>query len=782
MKNKPLNEATLEARISSVLKNTFPTFESLKIKHQESFTIKFGHHNVTFDKKNTSNHSSRAIYDILLTTNDNKSNLILLELKRENKKITSEDIEQGLSYARLIHPMPPITLLSNGKDHFFYNTFTKELIEKETIDFDFIHTRIDNAFSLALQDFQNTIETLLSKNPSILIQIINDISKNRFKHLKGEISDLTKPICDEFLIKRDYVNNINEKRKEKNLIGLIGSALSGKTNILYDYFISYQNHNNAVYYIDCKEGNYSILQQISNHLTKELKFSINKEKVREWFISSLNYAEISYCFLLDNFDENTSQNIKDEVIELIDIIEGSNNTIIFSIDLINYEAIAKVKFRNYLTIFGDKSFIFTISELNIEEFEKLRIDFYSICKCYFEPGSHFAAEYRQPRIIRLIASSYINSKDDIPELAAFKIIAVPDYELLKMFANNKSFNFEVREIYKKLTKAFIDDRQKQTKNWALNLSAHYGGISLSSIKNVFKSDIEELFKSSLVTKHEIQKNLVVVYPKIPELISFFGINHITELISKEFRESKSVEKTYNKFEKLCAPFINSDNVGVGVLQKLLKSNQYELFSKLIEHLQSLKPTVDKINDGTKIAMLIDEKTNVNIEFQGEDFEEGFISNYFPNLVLSQLAGYPMQLENSAKGKEFDFHLSLILNIANNSTSIIRISNFTFKNMPQIEVFEFDNIGAFLSGRNGIIEPIVQSIQKCFYVIPEQIERLYEYAVEEKLYLVIWRIYLAIRNEINSGNDEISNKAELFINKFNDRFPDLFKELASNNEG
>src|SRR5690606_12850500 len=145
-----------------------------------------------------------------------------------------------------------------------------------------------------------------------------------------------------FIIKRDIVKNINKKRKEKNLIGLIGSALSGKTNILYDYFISYRNHNNAIYYIDCKESNYSIFQQISNHLTRELQFSVNKEKVREWFISSLNYTDTSYCFLLDNFDENSSQYLKDEVTEIIDIIEGSNNTVIFSIDLINYEAIAKV--------------------------------------------------------------------------------------------------------------------------------------------------------------------------------------------------------------------------------------------------------------------------------------------------------------------------------------------------------------------------------------------------------------------------------------------------------
>ncbi len=176
MKNKKLNEATLEERIGSVLKNTFPSFQELKVKHQESFSIKFGHHNVSVDNKEPSNYTSRAIYDILLTTEDEKTNLILLELKREGYTITNDDIEQGISYARLIHPMPPITLISNGTDNYFYNTYSKVKIEKDTIDNEFIHKSIDSAFSLAINDFKQTVEILLNNNPQIISQIINDIS------------------------------------------------------------------------------------------------------------------------------------------------------------------------------------------------------------------------------------------------------------------------------------------------------------------------------------------------------------------------------------------------------------------------------------------------------------------------------------------------------------------------------------------------------------------------------------------------------------------------------
>lgn len=125
------NEATLEARIDRVLTSAFPTFKDVKVEHQKSFSIKFGHHNVKVDLKEPSNYPSRAIFDILLTIE--KKNVILLELKKEGLALTEKDVLQGISYARLLHPMPPLTLISNGIDNHFYNTYTKEIIEATTI-------------------------------------------------------------------------------------------------------------------------------------------------------------------------------------------------------------------------------------------------------------------------------------------------------------------------------------------------------------------------------------------------------------------------------------------------------------------------------------------------------------------------------------------------------------------------------------------------------------------------------------------------------------------------
>ena len=89
-----INEAELEARIDRVLSSVFPTFRSVNVEHQKSFSIKFGHHNVMVDLKEPSSHSSRAIFDILLTVDN--LNIILLELKREGLPLTEDDIELSL--------------------------------------------------------------------------------------------------------------------------------------------------------------------------------------------------------------------------------------------------------------------------------------------------------------------------------------------------------------------------------------------------------------------------------------------------------------------------------------------------------------------------------------------------------------------------------------------------------------------------------------------------------------------------------------------------------------
>jgi hypothetical protein len=780
MNDELLNESTLERRIGTILMNTFPTSRKLKVKQQKSFSVNFGRHKVMVDFKEPSQYNTRAIYDILLTTEDEKVNLILLELKKEGHRISEDDIEQGISYARLIHPMPPITLISNGSDNLFFNTYTKAKIDNDSVDFDFIMSLIDNSFKLALNDFKQTIETLVGRDPKIIVQVINDISASRFESISGELSDLTKPICQDFIIERELTKNLKRKTKEKNLIGIIGHAFSGKTTILYEYYKSYSNNSHAVYYLDCKKAGYSIFQHLANHLTRTLGYHIEKEKVREWLLLSLSRSEnIEFVFLFDNFDNDISEAIKTEIAELVDLLTGTSHSVVFTINLISYKSISKDKYRNYKTFWGSNTHIMDINELSLGEFEKASNLIYHVSDSFFEPGAYFAIEYRHPRILRLLASFCRAECKNLPEGQGLRIIAVPDYETLEILASNNSFGHEMYGLFEKLTIAFIKDRNKKETAY-MRLAAQYGGISFSTIKEVFKDETDNLLSSGFVSKYRLGDGMSIVYPKIPELIAYYGIDYITSLLVKN-HENRSIEDIYLVFEKYCSPFINNDIVGARVLINIGRKRYVDLFNNLVLHLKSLDPSKSSIKDGTKALMIIDEKTSVNINFEGEGFEEGFIGNLFPYLVLSQLAGYPMRTEGSEKDEEYDFHLGLLLDIAECPYLIVRISNFSFNNLPPIKSYEFKNVGTVVCGEAGIIEPIVQSIQKCFYVIPEQIERLYNYAFENRIFQVIWRIYLAIRNEVNVVDKNISKRAQDFLKRFEKEFPDLFKEILEKNK-
>lgn len=780
MNDESLNESTLETRIGTVLKNTFPAFRELKVKQQESFSVNFGKHKVTVDFKEPSQYSTRAIYDILLTTEDEKINLMLLELKKEGHKILEYDIEQGISYARLVHPMPPITVISNGNDNLFFNTYTKVKIEKKSVDFEFIMSLIDNSFKLALNDFKQTIEILVGRDPKIIVQIINDISASRFKSISGELADFTKPICQNFIIERELTKNLKKKTKEKNLIGIIGHAFSGKTNILYEYYRSYSSKSHAVYYLDCKEAGYSIFQHLANHLTKTLGYHIEKGKVREWIILSLSKSEnIEFVFLFDNFDIEVSEALKNEIAELVDLLTDTSHSIVFTINSVSYKSISKDKYRNYKTFWGSKTHIMEISELSMVEFEEAGELIHKVSGSFFEAGAYFAIEYRYPRILRLLASFCGRECKNLPEGQGLRIIAVPDYETLKILASNSSYSHEMYNLFKKLTIAFLKDRNNKDTTY-LRLAAQYGGISFSTIKEVFKNETDSLLNSGFVTKYRLQDGTSIVYPKIPELISYYGIDYITSLLVKN-HENKSIEDIYLDFEKYCSPFINNDIVGARVLINIGVKGYVDLFSNLILYIKTLNPSKSSINDGTKALMIIDEKTSVNIQFEGEGFEEGFIGNFFPYLVLSQLAGYPMITEGSEKYQGYDFHLGLLLDLTECPYLMVRISNFSFNNLPPIKSYEFKDVGTVVCGEAGIIEPIVQSIQKCFYVIPEEIERLYNYAFENRRFQVIWRIYLAIRDNVGIVDENISKRAQDFLTRFEQEFPDLFKEILEKNK-
>lgn len=771
------NEAELTSKIDQVLSIAFPTFEKVNLTHQKSFSIKFGHHNVLIDNREPTNYASRAIYDILLTVGE--THCILLELKREGLELTSDDIEQGLSYARLIHPMPPVTLISNGKGNLFYNTFTKAKIDTETIDFDLIKNLIQNSFQLATNDLKDAVNLLLNKDPKLFASAINSISQNKFITKTGEIGEFSKPICADFIIPLSLVDKIYDSfSKEQELLGIIGPAFSGKTNILYQFYEKFsKKENHFVLYLDVSDYNYSLLQQLANSFAATFNNAVTKDKIREWLIIALSTkSDFKFFLLLDNLSNDIHAEIRSEIVELIDIFKGTNHRILFTTDEFNYTRLALVEHRTYRTVFGEGTKIFELDELTDEEYEKANLLLFEKFRASIELGGHSTADYRKLRILRNLA--YLYDARGETEGKYVKIPAIPNLDLLNAFASNKTYPKSANSLYKKLAYCFHHEAKVRGNNSDINLIASgSGAITLNSFKKHFPEYLEELINSSLVVLRDNKDDTKLIIPKVPELLAVHSINIVSQSLVT-YPKPKNTSQITKFFIETITPLPYSDIVGCGVLLALGRQNHIELFSKIIIELLKMPPKIVKIQAGTKAKMYIEDIGHVTFNFE-DDYDEGsFISDPLPFTVLSQLAFYPLKIQDPVGFSEYAFHLTMLRDLGSFPHTIRRVDSERFENMKPISTHELEGIGSLVHGEEGIVEPLVQAIQKIFHELPQEIEKLFIDAISNNKILLAWRVYLAIRSLTSITDNALADKAQEFKDNFKPYFHKFMTEYLA----
>lgn len=775
-----MNEATLEARLDHVLTTVFPTFKEVRVEHQKSFSIKFGHHNVQVDLKDASKRSSGAISDILLTIGG--TNVILLELKKEGLKLTPDDVSQGISYARLTHPMPPLTLVSNGLVNEFYNTYTKEKIDEATVDMEFIQKLTDNSFYLATKDFKDAVNLLLNREPELFSKIINQITETKFARLLGGIGDFTKPLCADFLIERQNTDSlISLFESGTPLVGVIGSAFAGKTNLLYQLFLKLKSDKNFLLYLDCNDHNYSIFQQLANHFTQNAKISITQDKIREWLINSVtDLPEGKFYLLIDNFNSDIPETIKSEIIELIDIFKGVNHHALYTLDEFNYKKIAYVENRQYKTIIGEQSKLIHLDELNDDEYNAGNELLYSKHRIRIEHGGHYTPEYREPRILRHLLSLY---GGDIEEEEFVKIDAVPNLDLLNAICANRTYTKQVHDLYKKITFCFFAERELRKTDADLNIMASgSGAVTTATFKKFFADDFETLIKSSVVVFREIRNGMTIIYPKFYELIAQHSIPVISKLLIQENEKGSPIENLCKLLIDTVTPIPYCDIAATGVLMDIARKEEVDLFSGLVQELLKIPPRFEKIAGGTKALMYAEGVGHIEIDFEDDMDEGGFVADFLPYAILSQIAAYPLRLVGDDRHSLYAFHLYLIDQVGSSKEFLRRADVRSLQNMKPLETFDIEGHGHFISGHEGIIEPIVQSIQKCFLIIPEEIERLYERGFERNNINLLYRIYLALRTLTNYSDPILGSAAEKYVERFNKYFNDFMADyLASDVE-
>jgi len=225
-----LNEEDLKQKV------ILPYVESLgfnmeELELEKSFSIRLGRNSYCLNRKKDTKKAGGRL-DILCKSGD--QNLIVIEAKADTVKITQDDIDQGVSYARLLDSIAPFVLVTNGKETRVIDTISKEELNDTNIasQSQFWKNNCKLSSEEELKFRYEALENFVGYSYENLAIFSQSQIEDRISVLKGNKEDLTKKyIPDLFLEKEDLIHTFKKfLDASESVFSIVGESGVGKTN------------------------------------------------------------------------------------------------------------------------------------------------------------------------------------------------------------------------------------------------------------------------------------------------------------------------------------------------------------------------------------------------------------------------------------------------------------------------------------------------------------------------------------------------------------------------
>jgi hypothetical protein len=394
-----MNEATLEARLSEAVRKAFPALVAGKISHQNVLTLSLGHRRVAIDGKDRERLTGRL--DILVEY-DGRA-LAVLELKAPDVGITDSDAGQGISYARLLTPMPAFVVVTNGADTKLWDVFSGQPIVGVGDEED-VRARFAQAAQVAANERDHALRVLLGAQPDLWGSIAAEHTSAILTQWEGPVVDLGTPVASDFSVPRAVVKQLMQHvAKPGSLCVLIGDPLSGKTNAIAQFCRRAADAKLAPFLFDAASVQGGVLRHLAGVLSRDLFLGSDEDETRKWLLQGGPPSE-GLVLVIDGWPHSHDAALKTELHELTTMARKPRFSILLSVDQNTWEMLSHAPGRRTLSAIGRKATRVTLGRLDDEEFAaaaRVAVE----AGVGFMPGSAVNAEYRQPRILRLVVST-----------------------------------------------------------------------------------------------------------------------------------------------------------------------------------------------------------------------------------------------------------------------------------------------------------------------------------------------------------------------------------------
>ncbi|TAZ56711.1 type I restriction enzyme HsdR N-terminal domain-containing protein [Rhizobium ruizarguesonis] len=711
-------EADYEGSMVATIAKVFPWLPAGDVRHQIKFAFNFGRASIEVDGAAEYRKEGRA--DIVLYNRE--SPLAVLELKRHGLPLSSDDEAQGLSYARVLNPMAPLVVVTNGDEVRLVKTHDGLPLDGAPLSETQFTAVVTAAARVAKADVARAIETLMGTNPTVWRQAVQQVSAAAIQELTATASDHSLPFDPNFLLERKCTVKVRDHLAQGDRLILVeGQPLIGKSNVLRELVEKTRDDENLVTLFVSADGS-GVIQSLADAFASQLAWPVTTSEARHWLIQLSNSENVpALVIAVDGFDPSMSR-LRREIADLTSPSFGGNVRVVVGIDDSATDLLTGGDNGRSSSPMGRRAKRVVLKRLDDEEYGAALQEL-GRHRILMMRGADSARELRFPWVLRsMVSDIFASSRHKNPESRA---ALAPLLSLgLIAHARSKLRDPELRYLFKELAAAFLKEAQDRKRSFPLMLESL--GVFLIRRKNLGKrlddAQIKQLIARGYLKAAIHDSGEAVVAVRLPELLASELAGEMAVELARRSRTNpldaadwlSSAAGNLPMGDVICAQAVFDASM----------RNDLGLRLDVIVELLKIRPTRDTLNPGTRLAMHSEETGLVDLDVRedgsmvaraggreavidkddGEDLDTAY-SNFHSWLILSHLASLPSVFDIDGEEHRID---PIILHEVGSADIILRQPGPEMQ-FNGVLAHDVPGVGSIVCHRAGIVEAITYAM-------------------------------------------------------------------------
>jgi hypothetical protein len=745
-----VNEAELEARLAALLKGTLPWLERRAIRLQWRFQLRLGHNKYDVDGRVDFNATGRA--DVVIFDSDRP--IALIELKAPGVALTDEDRKQGVSYGRLLDPIAPLVILSNGSDTKLYSTWTGKSLQRSTLTQGQFEKMIKSVATLAARDVEEAIATLIGPDSAIAVGLINKLSQIAINEMTGAWEDNLRPFAEGLIFSRKAAAQIDfHLSRSSDIVLLSGPPLIGKSNVLRELLAySHRRRSVAFLFLEAGSSQHGLFQILAHAFAVHLGWPATANDARQWLRQVSHGDSITLIVAIDDVDPDR---MGPELDELASEAFGPRLRLVLSCSQRTVARLTRSATGRQASRIGRRARILELGTLDDEEFVVAARTLDNV-RITFVRGAQHAQEYRSPWVLRSIVSHIHAQANYADDSLAAAVPSLPGHFLMHLAETRFREDEELRGRYAEFCKALLQDVDEAYEPLAVALVASFTCHRATLLKYLSETELNEALERGEFKSVLLEHDERAVVAQLPELAALLLSNQLGQHLAA-MRGQSSLARA-ELLARVCSRVFFGDVIGARALHEAARATR-GIPSGIIATLLSWSPKEVQIQPGARLALPMGEGVFAEIEVQSDgsmvvklpdgtterveaepELPVGY-DRMIPWLILTYFAATPIAAVDK-RGKTVGWvDVGILLPIGRSPIVLHAVRGWEPR---ALAIHNLPGVGSFVCHNEGIVEPITFAMTQLMSFDTSRGDYLVAEALRERSIPLMFRLYTALQ--------------------------------------